>query len=1481
MRGTPRILLDRSLHRTWLFQSTELRWVVQNFWRPRLYRWFYEYKKLTAIVLPFLKQCESVQNPDAAETARRRTLADVRSPLSAEFLKTYLYPMIAAVWSAEDPSKAAACPILSFLRNHRLLWPQAGALLWLTPRHGSRDYVERLSAHIVAKGARIVTGASVKNIDGATKTITLEKSKKVTKKDNNNKSDVATAVEDEQLGYDSVILCCHATDSQKLQGLSTVQQKWLAHFRTSLNEVCLWSGQEAAAAHMPSNKADWASWNTPTVGPIVGGGNGALDRCKVTYWLSRLQDTRNPHVFVTLNHDHDTEHKTGPPRVRFNLAHPIMDEMCYRGQRSQDTAQGVDGVYFAGAWLRCGFHEDGAVSGLLATRRALRRADIPVEFVTEQVGSTPPVPVIGFAEHAAAASDPSSSSNKTRFVEKQFFHRWDAREPPTGFDRGDFALPYKDVSPIEAEPLDTTLRKRFLEKVGFWPAGRIEVIGHLRYLGCGFNSFVLYIARGDRFSGVGNEPSAIMIEVHNIPWGEAVLYGFAVNTDGSETKVTLPKTMHVSPFHAPPTKEDPFFYDFTAKGFEHVGAPGSVSIALRKGDSADVLYSATLRVQAHGEGQNAHDVKYGAWRAVLKIYARAFTAAVKQGRVIVDYSGVYKPTYANDEAGYLILPHHAEAVSALLLLFPAVFNSQSLDSFSSLAVCLGAVGTAAAGAAFHAGYALNPIYLVGLLVSSAVYLLASLWTYNISAIAPLAVLLLTLRARLNAPSPSSAANQQLRSHWTGSVYCALGSVASIPVLPPAVQTAAYTAHALNLICHANKFNARALLAVVLTTYFALFANAGNVATAAAVISGYAIHRAAVTFSTTAPVGLAGRKNQQPAAAAKSSLSSAVFDIYAFVILCILSFSVAVAEPTVLLSLSKYAIVAELGTLITFATWNTSATSRSMPMLLATLTSLAMPVAASSAALLKTVMNGSLFWHLQPTCQPVESTSSSNGFILPLRGDIPNVTQLTAQSCASPLLFFADVMMLLSTACFMAYFLRDAATAVASFFSARVLPQAVANGTGVEFYSHEEYTEIKNSKFATDGSSVKTLVHAQPRDTPHVVLRSGINKTNFLVRLIAFNELEMGESYCRNEWTAVVPAGYADKSFTDADRVYLVLKHMAKMSCGPQTPVATFLLDAVRYVNPYLWKRRANFKKGFDLETRESRGASITLHYDDESAVIRSFLDSTRLYTSALFRNPVTGVKLTSLHEAQLAKVNRVLDLAQCRAGSRLMDIGCGWGYLAFSAAARGAVSLGVCNCYDMIRNATKAHIEDAAQSAKIAAAGGKLHFQHSDYNDLPLATYPQVDIVTAVEMIEAVPRAEYQNFAKACWRSLVPGGRMVMQAIHARPYNNVVAMKQKPDIMGTFVTTHIFPGQQLPNLDWLFLEFDKAGFERVYVESSSHDYERTLQEWAANLEAKYAACGDSEFSEAVMKKYRYYLAFCRACFEIEMLDLARIVWVKK
>ena len=65
-----------------------------------------------------------------------------------------------------------------------------------------------------------------------------------------------------------------------------------------------------------------------------------------------------------------------------------------------------------------------------------------------------------------------------------------------------------------------------------------------------------------------------------------------------------------------------------------------------------------------------------------------------------------------------------------------------------------------------------------------------------------------------------------------------------------------------------------------------------------------------------------------------------------------------------------------------------------------------------------------------------------------------------------------------------------------------------------------------------------------------------------------------------------------------------------------------------------------------------------------------FLDETMTYSSALFdRLPASWPDLA---EAQRHKIDRLLDAAGVGPGTRLLEIGTGWGELCIRAAARGA-----------------------------------------------------------------------------------------------------------------------------------------------------------------------------------------------------------------
>ena len=94
-------------------------------------------------------------------------------------------------------------------------------------------------------------------------------------------------------------------------------------------------------------------------------------------------------------------------------------------------------------------------------------------------------------------------------------------------------------------------------------------------------------------------------------------------------------------------------------------------------------------------------------------------------------------------------------------------------------------------------------------------------------------------------------------------------------------------------------------------------------------------------------------------------------------------------------------------------------------------------------------------------------------------------------------------------------------------------------------------------------------------------------------------------------------------------------------------------------------------RGYE-NTPDGARSNIAAHYDLSNDLFASFLDPTMTYSSAWFDDNEPVQTATRLEEAQLRKIDGMLDLAGVGSGTRLLEIGTGWGALAVRAAQRGA-----------------------------------------------------------------------------------------------------------------------------------------------------------------------------------------------------------------
>lgn len=247
------------------------------------------------------------------------------------FYLDYLLPIGAAIWSTPE-SKMLDFPaetFLNFFINHKLLQVN-NRPVWRTVKNGSIQYVQKAREQI-------------RHVHIDTPVLSVERqSKKIV---------VRTATD--SIEFDAVVMATHAPiTAQILKNKSEAEEKILSSIRYENNKTIL----HRDSNFMPKNKICWSSWN------VLGSNDTEnIQKVSLSYYLNRLQPLpTDKNYFVTLN-----PLSTIQNAIReFQYSHPQFDHAAIQAQNGLSAIQGNGGIYYAGAWTRYGFHEDGLLSAV-------------------------------------------------------------------------------------------------------------------------------------------------------------------------------------------------------------------------------------------------------------------------------------------------------------------------------------------------------------------------------------------------------------------------------------------------------------------------------------------------------------------------------------------------------------------------------------------------------------------------------------------------------------------------------------------------------------------------------------------------------------------------------------------------------------------------------------------------------------------------------------------------------------------------------------------------------------------------------------------------------------------------------------------------------------------------------------------------------------------------------------------------------------
>jgi cyclopropane-fatty-acyl-phospholipid synthase len=280
--------------------------------------------------------------------------------------------------------------------------------------------------------------------------------------------------------------------------------------------------------------------------------------------------------------------------------------------------------------------------------------------------------------------------------------------------------------------------------------------------------------------------------------------------------------------------------------------------------------------------------------------------------------------------------------------------------------------------------------------------------------------------------------------------------------------------------------------------------------------------------------------------------------------------------------------------------------------------------------------------------------------------------------------------------------------------------------------------------------------------------------------------------------------------------------------------------------------------------RSGARSNIARHYDLSNDLFATFLDETMSYSSAWFdTDAIDQAGFDDLAAAQRRKIEGILDYADVKAGSRVLEIGTGWGQLAIHAAQRGATVTSV---------TLSAEQRDLARK-RIAEAGVDAEVELRDYRDVQ----GQYDAVVSVEMIEAVGAEYWPTYFATIDRLLAPGGRFALQSI-TMPHDRLLATRHAQG----WIQQYIFPGGLIPSLTAIEqIAGTAGGLEIAQRRDLGPAYAHTLRLWRERFTDRAAEVANLGFDAVFRRMWEFYLAYSEAGFRSGYLGVSQLALVRK
>ncbi len=357
----------------------------------------------------------------------------------------------------------------------------------------------------------------------------------------------------------------------------------------------------------------------------------------------------------------------------------------------------------------------------------------------------------------------------------------------------------------------------------------------------------------------------------------------------------------------------------------------------------------------------------------------------------------------------------------------------------------------------------------------------------------------------------------------------------------------------------------------------------------------------------------------------------------------------------------------------------------------------------------------------------------------------------------------------------------------------------------------------------------------PRKDKPITLK--ILRENLKWKLILNPELEFPEAYMRNEIEII--------NGSVKDFLFCLIKCLGRRELNSTSFFSKKLYQVWRYITNFNFPGNSKKNVEHHYDVGGEKGEKL---YD-------IFLDKDyRQYSCAYWKKDTK-----TLEEAQKNKIEHIIKKLDIKKNQKILDIGCGWGGLAFEIAKKtGCEVTGI----SLSTNQTNY----CKKKSKKLGLENQVNFELKDYREI-LGKY---DRIVSVGFGEHIGIKFYKTFFKKINEILKKDGIFLL---------HMIGVVDAPSPPNQFINKYIFPGGVCPSLSQLINPIEKTGLIVSDTETLIRHYDKTLESWLERFLEKKNLVKDL-FDERFVKMWEFYLSSCAAAFKYRDLAVFQLQIVK-